>query len=370
MNNSKPKILYILKIPPPYTGAPMMNERVINSNLLNKHFDIKGIMVSYSTTITQLGKNNLSKAKKVVIYFKSYLHKLVSFSPDIVYIHLSPSGISFFRDSIFTLFARLFRKTVVLHLRAYGVKSKYRSSGIVLRLYYKMVINRIDVICLSEAAAEDLCYFNCRVHIINNGIPIDNTFNGDKPKNKTPKILFLSNLIESKGVFDYIYSLEYLKKSGRKFEGIIVGAEADINKVELTQKIEELGLTGLVSYKGPLYGEKKKEILKKSDIFVFPTYFPVETFGSVNIEAMQYSLAIISTRFSAVPEIIDDGKNGLLVNIKSPKEISTNLISLIDNPKYRVELGRNAREKYLACYTFNIYENNLKNAFKEILKNS
>jgi len=152
------------------------------------------------------------------------------------------------------------------------------------------------------------------------------------------------------------------------FKAKIVGAEADLTYENLKEYINRKKLSNLIDLCGPLYNEEKNNVYKSSHIFVFPTYYKIETFGSVIIEAMQYELPIISTNFGGISEIIDDGVEGFLVNTKSPTEIAEKLEILLNNKELRIKMSKQAREKFLKKFTFSIYEQNLSNIFDEILK--
>jgi len=69
--------------------------------------------------------------------------------------------------------------------------------------------------------------------------------------------------------------------------------------------------------------------------FCFPTFFESETFGVVLLEAMQFSLPIVATRWRGIPSIITDGDNGFLVDPKDPIGLSEKLETLLRDPAMR-----------------------------------
>ena len=103
------------------------------------------------------------------------------------------------------------------------------------------------------------------------------------------RMVFLSNLLESKGVLDLLDALRFLQQRGSQFVCDIVGAEtAEINKERLLEEICKRELGGVVHYKGCIYGEDKSQELKNADLFVFPTYYSNECFPIVLLEAMAH----------------------------------------------------------------------------------
>ena len=120
----------------------------------------------------------------------------------------------------------------------------------------------------------------------------------------------------------------------------------------------------LVFGHGPKYNSQKFEYFLHSDIFVFPTYYHNETFGLVNLEAMQFRLPVISTCEGGIPDVVDDGISGFLIDPKNSEALANKLEILIKNPKLRSAMGEAGYERYLKKFTLEIFENRL----TEILK--
>jgi glycosyltransferase involved in cell wall biosynthesis len=123
-------------------------------------------------------------------------------------------------------------------------------------------------------------------------------------------------------------------------------------------------LSGQVHYVGKKYGTDKEAIFSKADIFAFPTYY--ETFGLVNLEAMQFCLPIVSTFEGGIPDVVNDGKTGFLVPQKDAKALADKLERLIKNPALRKQMGKAGREKYEKEFTLNAFEKRLKEILTKI----
>jgi len=355
----KHKLLFILKLPPPLTGAALMNEKVNNSHYLHETFCIKTIKVSLVDNIKDLGKFRLGKIFKTVSYVFKLFYSLLFFRPAVVYIHLSPTSFAFFRDSIFILIAKLFQKPVLAHLRARGVKEYLKKKSNLTKRYYRFIFSKCQVICLTKAVTTDVEDVYCKTPIvIHNGIQKSALY---KPRNynaseRPLRILFLSNLIIKKGILDFIYALEILSNSNVSYRAFIVGNDADYTNEEIKKILADKKIDEYVDVLGPLYNDDKEKIFAESDVYVFPTFFPVETFGSVVVEAMQHELAIVSTNFYSIPEIISDGIDGLLVDINCPNQIAEKIKYLISDTQLRKKIGTNARKKFLENFTFETFE--------------
>ena len=137
--------------------------------------------------------------------------------------------------------------------------------------------------------------------------------------NAVHRLLFLSNLLETKGVYVLLDALTILKERGYSFICDFVGGETtEIDIKKFSEEVEKRGLSEFAIYLGKKYGEEKNEEYAKSDIFVFPTFYPNECFPLVLLEAMQQGLPCISTNEGGIASIIDDGKTGFLVEKQNP----------------------------------------------------
>jgi glycosyltransferase involved in cell wall biosynthesis len=361
------KILYFIKTPPPVHGGTIMNQTVYDSKLLRNSYNVRAITVHYVECVKELGILSLKKFIKTINIFFKLLRELIFYRPDLIYFQISHLGGAFIRDMIFVLLIKFFRIKIVYHLHGKGIYNITKNSKF-MRSLYKFVFHNSFVICLSKLLVGDIeNVFKGKVFIVNNAITFNNKLSYKKIHNNSVNILFLSNLIISKGILDFIDSLEILSSREIIFNAKIIGAESEITKEKLNSILIKKNLADTVKYIGPLYGEEKAIELINSDIFVFPTYYHNETWGLVLLEAMQAGLPLISTYEGAIPEIIDDGETGFLVNKQNPKQLAEKLEILIKDKELRILMGQKAKEKYYNKYTVDIFENNMKIVFNEIL---
>ena len=143
------------------------------------------------------------------------------------------------------------------------------------------------------------------------------------------------------------------------------GESKEINAKRLNDEIHKRGLDNNVIYLGRKYGEDKNKEYEKSDVFVFPT--KNETFGLVLLEAMQQSIPIIASEEGGIPDIIKDGYNGLIVNKDNSRELATAIKTMLDNPEFAHNLGKNGREHFLKFYTLGKWEECLNSVFQSVM---
>ncbi|RKN79767.1 glycosyltransferase family 4 protein [Ulvibacterium marinum] len=362
------KILSVLHYPPPVHGAAMVGQYIMESKLINDSFDLFYINLGTSTSVHEIGQGGWSKIKRFLTILKQTFEHLQRHKPQLVYITLTASGAGFYKDAFIVLLAKWFRKKVVFHFHNKGVSRKQTRWWD--HLLYKMVFRKSEVILLSEHLYYDVKKYvpKERVHFCPNGIPPNMKIeHGQRICTGPVRLLFLSNMIESKGVFVLLEACRLLQKKNLQFHCTFIGSQGDIEIDQFHNRIKNLGLDGIVEYAGRKYGIDKEEAYAKSDIFVFPTYYPNETFGLVNLEAMQFSLPIVSTFEGGIPDVVKEGETGFLVEKESPEALAKKLELLIRNPELRMKMGRAGRKRYEEHFTLEAFETRFHNIMEKLI---
>ena len=366
---AKKNILFILHVPPPVHGSSIVGGFIKESTLINNTFNSKYINLGTSKSIDEIGKNGLAK---LVIYFKIILQvvkQLMVFKPDLVYLAMTAKGVAFYKDLVMALLAKLFGVQLVIHFHNKGV-SQYKNKWLD-NFLYKIVFNNTKVILLSTYLYNDIKTYvkEKDVYYCPNGIPeVELDRNTKFDKNNVVKLLFLSNLMESKGVYILLEALHILKQKGIQFSCNFAGGVGDVSEVDFKATVKSLQLQSHVSYRGKKFGNEKAVIFTQADIFIHPSYS--DCFPLVLLEALQFGLPLISTYEGAIPEIVEEGITGFLVPQKDVQALAHKLEILIKNPQLRIEMGNAARAKYEKYYTLEHFENNFVHCLKQTVSNN
>jgi len=346
------KVLFLGRFTPPVHGAALMNENYFNAIKEDKNFNIKRIRINYSQSLDEIGRVNLQKFFGFFIVFFSLFKELISFRPDTVYFELAPRGFAFYRDSIYVLLCKIFRRRIVFHFQAKGIVSL--NNNILSRIYLRLIFNKTEAIILSELLYYDIKYFinKQRVYVVPNAIK-DNLKEIEfrrilmRKKNKKVNLLFLSNMIESKGPLDVLEICAELKKRKINFVCNFAGAfSSEDFKRKFFSQLKELNLDKDCFYLGPVYGEKKFKILERSDYLIFPTYYPQEGLPLVILEALMYGIPCLSYDNAAVKGIVSKRELGFVAKqhdwISLVKELIRRISLKKENPvKIRQEFKNN-----------------------------
>jgi glycosyltransferase involved in cell wall biosynthesis len=221
------------------------------------------------------------------------------------------------------------------------------------------------VILLSENLHKDISKYVAKkdVFFCPNGAPVIDDTAPITIENETPQILFLSNLIESKGVFVLLEALRILKQKGVCFFCNLVGGEGDISNHILSDKVNKLELTDVIKYHGKKYGRDKLNLFNQADLFVFPTFYHNECFPLVLLEAMMCGLPVISTNEGGISDIVKHNKTGFIVEKQNPTQLAEKMEWLIKNPQLAKKMGKEGQNQYNKKFTLERFENR----FVEIL---
>ena len=353
--SEKKKILCILHLPPPVHGAANVGLQIKNSTLINDDFDCTYINLSTSVTVDEIGKGSVNK---IVRYFKMIflILKNVLFNrPDVCYMTITSKSPPFYKDAILVLLLKLFNIKLLYHFHNKGVSEKQHKWFD--NLLYRFVFKKSKVILLSENLYTDIKKYvdKSQVYFCPNGIEDIETSELPVKETDTIQLLFLSNLLVAKGIYDLLEACKTLKNKNIKFKCTFIGGEGDVNAQQFQEAIANRDLNDCVEYAGKKFGKEKNEYFKKSDIFIHPTLN--DCFPLVLLEAMQFSLPVISTIEGGIPDIVEDGLTGFLIPKSDVSAITEKLSILIENKDLRTKMGIAGRLKFSNEFTIRNFEN-------------
>ena len=366
----KPRILFILHLPPPIHGAAMMGKYIQESELINSSFDCFCINLATAGSLSDIGHVSLEKLLKYLLLLRYISHVVKEIRPELVYITPNAGGKAFFKDFIVVQMLKSMGCKIIAHYHNKGV-SAYQSKWI-YNFLYKRFFSNLKVILLAENLYKDIAKYVKRedVYICPNGIPSSCKEEMEARRNNViPHLLCLSNLLISKGVIVLLDALKILKEKEYTFVCQFIGGEtAEINAVQFFEEVNKRELSDLVTYVGRKVREEKEAFFRQADIFVFPTYY--ETFGLVNLEAMEYKLPVISTNEGGIPDIVKDGENGLICEKQNPVSLADCIAKLLDDEELRVKMGSAGHEKFCREFTLDKFENRMRDILNQNLFSS
>lgn len=264
--------------------------------------------------------------------------------PDIVHAQAIPMG----------LYALLIKKLVKIPYLVYSHSELHLSKTLKARIL-KTIVSKLAlrnanaVIALTNNMEEDISrVYDGSILVIPNGVDLNrfDNLNRDSIRKKLGYetnervVLYLGNLRPEKGVKYLVESMDMIPQAKRP-RLLIVGDGSE--KRELERTTQRLGLGKYINFAGKVPSQSVPEYMIASDVFVLPSLS--EGFPLVILEAMAAGLPIVATRVCGIPEIIENGKNGLLVEPGYPKEIAEKILLLLESKELTAQIFKNNREK-------------------------
>ncbi len=194
-----------------------------------------------------------------------------------------------------------------------------------------------------------------KIKVLYKGIDLKNyNFRLRDHYKKTIEILFVKGGFKNGGFYELVDAISMLEKY--KFKLTIIGPP--LYALDSIKKyIIENGLNNY-EINGPLHPEKVKTYFDKADIFCVPSH--KEALGVANMEALASGLPVISTNVGGIPEVLDDGKCGWLVEPGNPNQLAEAIKECMDNPKKRIEKSEYGYEFVQQFNSDNLITNFLK----------
>lgn len=168
-----------------------------------------------------------------------------------------------------------------------------------------------------------------------------------------------------KGLTHLIDAFDLLARRGVGLECEIVGAGP--MEGELRRRIQERGIDSRIRLAGTRTQDQVARIMQQARFFVLPSIRArdgqMEGIPVALMEAMAAELAVISTRLSGVPELVEDGVTGLLVPPGSAEALADAMERLVRSPEIATAMGRRGREKVIREFDVRDSVRELRGAF-------
>lgn len=291
---------------------------------------------------------------KICFFIKSLVRFIARLLIDkkirIIHILIASNG-SFYRKAMLCIVSRFFKKAVIFHIHGAGFDVFYSESHPLRRFCIRKVLDLCDsIIVLSKTWYTRVSAMtkNKNIKIIPN--PIDTTpFSRVNGKGKHSKnILTVGRLGKRKGTYDILDIAPVIIKEipGARF---YLAGDGDLEKVE--RICRERGIDKNVVLLGWLDKKRLVHELENAALFLLPSYN--EGLPVAILEAMASGLPVISTRVGGIPEVIEDGVNGLLVEPGQKEALTKAIIRLFKDTELKNTISKNNIEKIDSDFSLN-----------------
>lgn len=208
-----------------------------------------------------------------------------------------------------------------------------------LRPLTRWIWRRADKVVTVCAALGDLVRrtdLHLDFEVIRNGVDLDlfDVPRGPRPHPLEPvRCLAVARLIQRKGIQPLLQAWTLLERGRFRLE---IAGDGPLSAY-YRGLAEELGIAGEVDFLGPLARDELAERYRAADLFTLVPFD--EAFGNVYAEALASGLPIVGSAVGGIPELVDDGENGLLVPPGDPAATAGAIRRLADDPDLRRKMS-------------------------------
>ncbi|KOO50424.1 glycosyltransferase family 4 protein [Priestia koreensis] len=318
---NKKKICFIAQFPPPIHGLSKAVDTLYNSDLSNEF---------------EFTKVDITNNKQ----FLKNLMKIWVSNADLFYFTISQTKGGNIRDLIILNILKLRKKKCLIHLHGgyYRQLVENDLSNWQRNINYRAMKNLAGAIVLGPSLKPIFqgMVDESKIFIVPNCVDdeflisdVEFTQKLDSLKDKKVlNVLYLSNFIQSKG-YPKVLEMAKLERDrvvndgeDQKFHFDFAGKFFNDDDREFFERyVRQNKLQDFITYHGIVSGKKKRDLLKKSNIFVLLTTYPNEGQPISILEAMGNGMVIVTTNHAGIPDVVQNGENGLILPVSTLNNI-------------------------------------------------
>ena len=370
----KPRILLVGPLFPRGGGMGMVNQTLLESEALNRCFEFSIL----DTGRDERGAGKESSWAAINLWYfarqaAELVRRLIVERPEIVHQSIS-WGLAFWKEACLMLLARLSGAKVVGHVHGSELDVQIaRAHGLTKRVLRRAFRLPHVLVVLSEhwralLAAEispDLS-----VQVIPNSVDrsIADVIQraADRSDPGEPMVLFLGWLGWRKGLLDALEAARviWVQEPGVRF--VFAGkVEGGAGQAEIERACRSAAADGPAEFPGLVTGQAKVTLLQNASLFLLPSYH--ENLPVAIIEAMSLGLPVVSTAVAGIPEMVEDGVNGFLVQPGDPVALADRILRLVRDQDLRRRMNAANREKARREYSPEVFAERFTRVYQELL---
>ncbi len=377
------RLLLVGPLPPPVHGAAVATEAVFKSDLIGRYFSTSAVNTNRPRLIpdTQIGKLSFGKVMRDTGNLAHIISALARTRPDIVYLCLSHTATGLLRDCLLLNVLRLIKggpKSVVhLHGGSFD-RTLLATPWLFLPWIRKNLrsISRIIVLTPSLTQPFQALGLEDAVRVVPYFVENDLHLTSQEFERKICRIreahprriavLFLSNLLRSKGYWDVLECARLISNTVEGIEFHFAGAwVSHHDKNEALRFVSQHNLRNVV-FHGFVSGEKKRLLLERADVFVLPSRHSYEGLPISMLEAMAMGAVIFATPQGGIPDVVQHRVNGYIVDPEHLDSMVENLKEIYGDGDLHMNMARRNAEAAARLFRKEGFEESILQVLVEI----
>ena len=224
-----------------------------------------------------------------------------------------------------------------------------------------------------EAMARELKIDPDRIAVIPHGVPVSPDFRRPDRLPGSLTVVCLGRMGGRKGTLDLIRSVPGVIDIVPDVRFVFIGedrAHCPGGRTHQQYIMDELPghARSKIDMLGRLPDDEVDRYMQSADLFVIPSHY--ESFGLSTLEAMRWGTPVIGTTAGAIPEVISDGKTGLLVPPGNVARLTGAIIYALGDRDLRCRLGEAGRRRTEAEFSAEVMSRNVANLYAEVIRSS
>lgn len=345
-------------------GSTLMTQRLIEA-LTALGLRVSLVERSFSRSNDEVGK---FKLRKIVSAFRLAVKMLWTsrkYPNDPVLFFCTNRPFSFFVDCLLSAMLQLCGMKQINYIHTSGY-TDLAGRGPVWRRMMKILLGHAAAtVCLSDDLTKDVAPWagSNPIHVIPNTVDLPTGVCASSASSSL-RIVYLSNLIPSKGAAEFVEMAKRLLADNPDFEFAVAGANSDSAFFDkLNAEILDCQPGDRVTYVGQLDSEAKWRFLHDADILVFPSKYKYEAQPLVLIEAMAVGTAVVAYDIGGVSSVISDETVGRLVPADDFDQLVEAVRSLAGDSQLRQSVCKAARARFDARFSNAVF----RDSWEEVL---
>lgn len=211
-----------------------------------------------------------------------------------------------------------------------------------------------------------------KIHVVGLGIDLEQFANADGQTirdrfgiNEEPVVAFVGRQAEGKGIDTLLYAMRTVWKEIPHARLLIAGAPSSfsshlhqlVNGLSSQERDRVIIIDGFTE-------DEKPDLFAACDVVVLASR--VESFGIVYLEAWASGKPVIGSRIGAVQSVIKDGQDGLLVSYGDVGQLSSAILTLLNDEKLRITFAQNGRAKVQTEHSWEIVTQRLRTVYERV----
>lgn len=289
------------------------------------------------------------------------LKRLSRNRPAVVHIHFS-TGASFLRKAAYLLICRCWRVPTILHCHASSFDIFVERLPTALRKTVLNVLNRGEALIV-VSSQWNAFFSNFGVLVPIHTVPNPVAVKAHVWRIKTePLVLFLGRLGERKGTYDLLEAIPKVLAIYPEARFMLCG---DGDGPKCQSVIASKPWASRVSIRTWIDAAEREELLERCALLVLPSYH--EGLPLAILEAMSHGVPVVSTNVGGIPDAVQDGVTGYLVNAGDVESLATKMAALLVNESLRSQMGMNARSRVISKFEASVVMAHLEQLYDSII---